>query len=503
MAHKFEETGAADAQSPVQQVPTRIRFFWSLSGFAGGIIGNFAMLVNQIYINALHYNPNLVNLAKSLPMFVGFVTGPMIGHLSDNTRSRWGRRKPWMVGGLILCTFLGMFLWHVPKSDGSWNWGTFLFIALMFLLLNNIGAGCYGTGSGAMGYEMTTDYNERTQLFKWGSYMGSIAGFVGPWLMPMCMWFEGNRAQTAKGSEGVVYVSMIMAGMILLTGLPAILFCREKVTDHVGEKKVPFMQAVRMTLDNKPFWLLVISNFIMRFAMNVTGFFFFFLLIYYVGKGDQTLGTTSRAVMYNTISVASLLATSPIAAMTTRMGKRGALLLTLVMSAIAYASLGVTFTTVEGAYLKLALPWGAAGHSITFQWPCLISAALIGVFTNTMPMIKSSMLADVCDYDELKHGHRREAFYTSVFGVCENVAIAISLAMQGMLLVASGFNSDLPQQTPETMRIWLIAVVVSQPLGFIIGIVSILFYPLSRARMLEIRAQIDARKLAAVQSAPG
>ena len=495
MDHLIEKESVEEIRHPRQEVPMRTRFWWSLGAFSMGITGNFAVLVNQIYINALHYNPNLVNLAKSLPLFVGFVTGPLIGHLCDNTRSRWGRRKPWMLGGLILSVVIGLLFWQVPKSDGLWSWGMFFFLALMILLLGNIGQGCYGTAWGAMGYEMTTDYNERTQLFKWSSYTGAIAGFIGPWLLPMCMWFEGpGRSQISKGSEGVFHVSIIMAVMILLTGLPAILFCREKVEDHKGEKKVPFLSAVKMTLHNKPFWLLVVSNFIMRFAMNVTGFFFFFLLIYYVGKGDQTLGATSRAVMYNTISVATFLATAPIAMLTDRIGKKAALLLTLAMSAVAYASLGFTFTTVDGAYLTFLLPWGAAGHSITFQWPCLISAFLIGVFTNTMPMIKSSMLADICDYDELKFGHRREAFYSSIFGVTENLAMAISLALQGAVLVLSGFNSDLPQQTQATMRFWLVAVVISQPLGFVVGIISILFYPLSRARMHAIRSAIDERK---------
>lgn len=502
MAQEIDEESAADSQPPVQQVPTVTRFCWSLSGFASGIMSNFAMLVNQIYINALHYNPNLVSVAKSIPMLAGFITGPMIGHLCDNTRSRWGRRKPWMLAGLILCSVLGTLMWFVPKSDGMWHWGTFFFIAIMFLLIGNFGGGAYGTAAGAMGFEMSTDYNERTQLFKWSSYTGAVAGFASPWLLPMCTWFEGDRASTLKGSEGVVYVSLLIAGLILLTGLPAVLFCREKVTDHVGEKKVPFVEAVRMTLHNKPFWLLVISNFIMRFAMNITGLVFFYLLIYYVGKGDQTLGMTTRAVMYNTISVAMLLATAPIAKLTDRIGKKAALLLTLVMSAIAYASLAFTFTHVDGAYLSIALPWSAAGRSITFQWPCLISAVLMGAFTNTMPMIKASMLADVCDYDELKFGHRREGFYSSVFGVCESVAIAIAVALTGLLLSASGFNSELRQQSDHTMNIWLVAVVISQPLGFLIGIVSILFYPLSRKRMLEIRAQIDARKLAAAQTAP-
>jgi GPH family glycoside/pentoside/hexuronide:cation symporter len=476
------------------QVPTRTRFFWSLSGFATGVITSMSALINQIYITALNYNPKMVNVAKSVPLFAGFITGPLIGHLCDNTRSRWGRRRPWILAGALLSAVLSLLFWFVPKSGGEWNWGFFFFLAVMYLLLMNLGAGSYNTATGAMGFEMTTDYNERTHLFKWRSYMGAIAGFLGPWFWPMCMWFEGTRSQDAKGSEGVIYVALIVAALILLAGLPAVLFCRENVAAHKDEKKVPFVDAVKMTLHNGPFWLLVVSNFIMQFAMNVTGFFFTFILLYYIGKEVPTVGANSRAVMYNTISVAMLLATAPIALLTNRIGKKAALLTALAMSAVAYGSLWITFTNVPGAYLSIPLPWGAADNAITFQWPCLISAVLIGAFTNTMPMIKASMLADICDYDELAFGHRREAFYNSVFGVTESLAIAISLILQGWVLVASGYNAKLPMQSESTMMFWLVAVVVSQPLGFLIGIISIMFYPLSRERMLDIRAKINARK---------
>jgi len=484
------------------QVPPLTRFLWSLTAFATGIISNFAQLVNQIYINALHYDPNMVSVAKSLPMFSGFVTGPMIGHLCDNTRTGWGRRKPWMLGGLLISAIAGLLLWHVPQSDGKWHWPMFIFIASMFLLLGNIGGAAFGTASTAMAFEMSTDYNERTHLFKWASYTGAVAGFVGPWLLPMCLWFEGSRAQVERGSRGVVYVAVIMTALILATGLPAIIFCREKVADHFGEKQVPLISAIRMTLNNRPFGLLVTSNFVMRFAMNVTGFFFFYLLIYYVGKGDQKLGMTSRAVMYNSMSVASLLATAPLANLTNRIGKKSALLLSLLISAFAYASLAITFTTSPGAYVRLALPWKLAGGAITFQWPCLLSAVLIGAFTNTMPMIQSSMLADVCDLDELNFGHRREGFYSSVFGVCETVAVAVAVAMTGVLLSASGFNSYLAMQPHRTLMIWLAAVVISQPVGFLLSIMSILFYPLTRERMLEIRAELDLRKETARAAPP-
>ena len=80
----------------------------------------------------------------------------------------------------------------------------------------------------AMGYEMTTDYNERTHLFKWRFVFFAAAGFMTPWLLPLCMWFEGDQAQVLRGSQGVFPVAVIVGVVILATGIPS-LFCRERV----------------------------------------------------------------------------------------------------------------------------------------------------------------------------------------------------------------------------------------------------------------------------------
>jgi GPH family glycoside/pentoside/hexuronide:cation symporter len=110
-----------------------------------------------------------------------------------------------------------------------------------------------------------------------------------------------------------------------------------------------------------------------------------------------------------------------------------------------------------------------------------------------MPMITNSMIADVCDCDELKCGSRREGFYGAVYASTEKIAWSVSLAFQGVLLVASGFNAALTLQAPETIQYWILALVVTQPFGFLIGIVIILFYPLSRTRVNEIRSTLATR----------
>jgi len=484
-----------DDEPPHVDVPTSKRFLWGLGGFAdASITYGAASNVSVIYINALGFQAALVSLATALPRLFDALSDPFIGHLSDNTRSRWGRRRPWMFFGLIISAILGIMIWHPPAAPADqWHWGLFAYIAIMMSLIYAVGYTFFNVPHIAMGYELSTDYNERTHLFKWRQFSFAAAGFFMPWFLWLCMKFEGPQAEQLRGSEGVIMVSIIAAAVILLTGLPSVFFCREKYTLQTVGERVSFMSAIKMTLDNKPFWLLVVSNFIAKFCMAITGIFFVFIFLHHIGRGNQESGSASLAVFFNGINVACFLAMAPVAMLTERIGKKPALLLMLAMSTVAYISLWFTFSNAETAYVTLNLPLIG---SMSLHWASLITAAMIGIFTNTMPMINNSMLADVCDLDELKSGHRREAFYGAVFTTLDKIALGVALGLQGFLLAYSGFDAKLDQQSPETIRFWLLALVITQPVGFFIGITAVLFYPLTRARCHEIRRELDARALA-------
>lgn len=458
---------------PTPALTPRTKFLWSI----GGVVDKLAydgtsVLTQQIYVSALGLKPALFSLAVAVPRFLDIVIDPLIGHWSDNTRSRWGRRKPWMAFGAVLSGLIVILLWHPPRAFG--DTGVFLFLAAALTLLFSGGYSTYVIAHNAMGYEMASGYNERTHLFKWRMWAMAAAGFLSPWLPRLCLAFEGDQADTLKGVEGVKIVGLLLGLTIIAAGLVPVLFCPNGEEARRDQAKIPWGDAVKMTLSNRPFWLLVISNVITRAGMMVTGVFFFYLITYHVGAGHFKTGTVWWGTFVNTINVAAFLAMAPVASITGRLGKKTTLVAGLAISAVVYASVWWTLTP--------AVPW-----------LCLTTAACTGVFTNTLPMIKNSMLADICDLDELKTGFRREAFYSAVFVTSDKLAMAVSLACQGIVLGWSGFDAKLDLQSPETVHFWLVAIMITQPLGFLVGMIAILFYPLNNARCREIRQQLDDR----------
>lgn len=494
-------------ETPHSHVAARTKLPWAMGGFADALmLCGTGGLLTVVFVNGLNVNPALVNLAITIPRFVDSFTDPVVGYLSDNTRSRWGRRRPWMLAGLIVSALAGVLLWFPPLgTQGAAPTGflplmgyclanpIFWHLAMVCVLLYAVGYTMFNITHTAMGYELTDDYNERTHLFKWRYIAFSAAGFVISWLYPLALAFEGEHAQEWKGSHGALTVSFIIGAFILLSGLPAVLFCKEKVIAESGKKKVSFRNAVKMTLDNKPFWLLVVSNLVTKFCMNVTGIFFAFIILYHIAGGNMKAGSVYLAVFFNTISIANMLAMAPVASLSDRIGKKACLLSLLLMSAVTYISFWFTFTSAPGSFFILTLPFLG---NVSLQWPCLISAVGVGIFTSTIPMLNNSMLADVCDLDELHSGHRREAFYSAVFTTIDKIAMGISSAFQGFLLVASGFDSLRGSQLPETIAFWLLAITLTQPVGFLLGSIAVSFYPLTRERCDQIRTQLHAMRAA-------
>ena len=510
---------------------------WGLGGFTDATIiyGLFGM-VNAVYVNALGVNAVLVGLACAIPRLLDSFSDPLVGHLSDNTRSRWGRRRPWLLVGLVISALCGLLLWYPPLSpptptstaaaatgiatgDGldpavrnlqqpaaptetTWwtragdaiqtDWRTFLYLTVMVTLLMAVGYTLFNVPHYAMGYEMTTDYDERTHIFKWRFISFAAAGFLTPWYIPLCMWFEGDQAQITRGSQGVIPVAFLIGAVILFTGVPS-LFCRERTVVTSPVDRVRFVDAVKLIADNRPFLLLLTGNFIARFGMAITGIFFYYVFVYHIGRGEQLVGAALLAVFFNGINIANFIAMAPIASLSSRLGKKPTLLLLLAMSAVAYVSLQWTFTNDEASFVRHTFSLAGSSWTLFMQWPSIVTAILIGVFTNTMPMITNSMIADICDYDEWKHGTRREGFLGAVYTGTDKIALSVTLVFQGMLLVASGFDSSLTTQTPETIGFWILALVITQPIGFLIGILAILFYPLTRTQMATIRTQLEAR----------
>ena len=187
--------------TPAAKIPARKKMLWGAGGAADMMIMNGVNgLVDQIYTIGMALDPKWVGLARSVPRFLDILLDPVIGHMSDNTRSRWGRRRPWMLAGGIVAAVTSVVMWYPPISQGTM--AVNIFIIAMLALLFTVGYSFFTIPYTAMGYEMSPDSDERTHLFKYRLIFFTAAGLIVPWLASICLQIEGDRAVTLKDSWG-------------------------------------------------------------------------------------------------------------------------------------------------------------------------------------------------------------------------------------------------------------------------------------------------------------
>ena len=148
-----------------------------------------------------------------------------------------------MAVGAILAAVIAVLMWYPPSKGGAWL--TTTYVVGMSVILFTLGYSMFMIPYTAQGYELSTDYNERTHIFQWRQYSYAAIGFLGPWLIPLCLWMEGPSANVTRGANGVHWVSCGIACAILLTAFGPIFGGREEGA-FAAEKKIKFREALQV-----------------------------------------------------------------------------------------------------------------------------------------------------------------------------------------------------------------------------------------------------------------
>jgi GPH family glycoside/pentoside/hexuronide:cation symporter len=432
-------------------------------------LNNWAML---IYNTCLGVSPVLLGFAQGIPRLWDAATDTYIGVCSDNSRSRFGRRKPFMFFGAIALGIAFSLLWMAPRgwSESSTFW-YFLVMSLVFYTAVAI----FDIPRGALGYEMTDDYHERTRLFAYCSFLINVGAITTPWL-----YYVANLSVFKDDLQGMKYVGIAIGLLIVFGGVVCAVICRERKTQQVHyQTRVKFWDSVAMTCKNKTFiWLLAI-------IMPITlGFYFVngysqYIMLYYVYGGDKPHASVLMGWCGTLWAVLSLVGVFPMTYIATRLGKSKTVMIFLIVMAV-------------GNSLKVVC------YSRTYPWLALIPTASLSMGFLVLFSLIYSMIADICDEDELITGKRREGSYQAVYNWWWKIGMSGAFFVSGFLLKSTGFNEKLASQSDSTLlwlRIWEIG------LPSIMCMVSVLLlakYPLTEQRAYEIKELLAKRKLEAV-----
>ena len=429
-------------------------------------IGGLAGLVFNLYLGV---SPVLLGIAGAIPRLWEAITDPAIGTMSDNYRSRFGRRKPFIAVGTIFAALIFAAIFFVPRG---WSEQAYFYYLLVGSILFFTAYAIYNIPWSAMGYEMTADYHERTKVMAYRSFFSSAGGMVVPWLFALA------KLSCFKDTlEGAKYVGIGAALLMLLLGFMTVLWGKENYSVQVERQKpVPFIEGIKVSLKNRPFIAIVSSVTLMIVGLFTVGALGPYLTIYYVYAGDQRAASIVigwGGTAYQLISIAF---TPIISYMSCKYGKKNTLQFFLAMALVGCFSKWWCFTP-EHPYLTL------------------VPNLLIGPGFAAVWMLCHAMIADVCDLDELRTGARREGYYGAVYNWVMKLGVSGSTVLSGLVLVWTGFDQKLgAAQHPNALYQMRFYMVLVPAIANILAMMILRYYDINEDKAYEIRSELEARR---------
>lgn len=465
-----EQNQDSIVSSETTKIPTNEKLAYGVGAIPENI---FNAVLNQfgnsVYTIVFMLNPALVGIILAVPRLWDAVFDPIVGNFSDNLRSRWGRRKPLMlVGAMLACvTFIAIF-WMPENLSDNLKFSYLLVGCIVFYSFSTL----YCIPFIATGYEMTSDYNERSRLMGVRSFFAPVGIFLISWLFAF--------SQSEYFTDSVAGVRTVSIGLALILGvlsLVPIVKVKTKIPSIVSAKeKIPFFKALKLTVSNKSFLLALVPCLLVAMSLTLTGQLFVFVNIYHVYLGDVTKGAAMAAAFITTGQVLGMFSAPVFAKLATVYGKKNIMCVLLSMMAIGSASTFFLMTPSNPYLVVVCL--------------AIVSPATTGIF-----MLYHSMIADVCDLDELNTGARREATYGAVAGWIYKSGSSLAVLMSGIGLWLAGFDADIVGNQTESTLLSLRTQYALIPFGAtVIGLVLFTKYPITETVARETQARLQERK---------
>ena len=464
--------------TPEDRVPVKTKIAYGLGGsidmWGHWLYPNLAYPVFNIFLGL---SPQLVGLALMLIRIVDALSDPLFGWLSDNARTRMGRRRPFILVGTL---FVGVGLPCLFLVPPSWTGNQLFWWMLLSSLVYIPFVSCFNMPYQSLGNELTPDYHERTSVMTYKGVIQKVfevAFFIG---LPFTNLALFTNAATGKQNIllGVQVYCSILGALMLINGLLVFFNVRERYYGIVAARqaeKVSLKASVYETMKCRPFRLKVIAGLVFSLGSSMVGSLGYYATVYYVAHGDTKLGNNWNGVMGAAWMIGGFLGVPVIAWICNRLGKLPTMLLTC---GIGFAAYGATWFL----------------YSPSLPWLQPFASAAMALTAAGYYMLDQTIGADIMDYDELQTGKRREGAFSACGSWMNKAGNALGYFLAGQVLGLTGFAADKVAQSPETI-FWIRALLAGIPIaGVCVAAAFWWSYPLTQQKMAEIRAQLEARR---------
>jgi GPH family glycoside/pentoside/hexuronide:cation symporter len=391
------------------------------AAWASGTLGTFTLLaVLQTLI--LKYGVDTLGLSAALAGLLITATrifdasiDPLMGVISDRTRSPWGRRRPYLLFGGIMCTVSVILIFADPFSIALVRPATYFTFSLIWF---SVAYTIFSVPHLAMSYEMTSVPKERTFLMSFRIYAFAIGNICGASLGPWLLTFFGG------GQSGYTGMAWVLSAVIFTACLISFVGTADSRVIKVSKEseKVSLKETVRRAADaihNRPFVSLIIAWSFYYTGTGIGAATYAFMMTTIMGRSLATLGYMFLAMM------ACVFISQPFwVSVANRFGKRNCFLIAAPFNAVCVSTFLLTGPDEP-------------------VWIIMMRAAFIGIFGGGMGLSMTAMLPDTLQYEYERTGKHQEGTLAGVYTTVERTMSAIGVAISGLILSIGGYISGI------------------------------------------------------------
>lgn len=447
---------------------------WSLASF-----GTLRQVFYAIFLtDVVGLEPRLASFAALIGIIWDAINDPIVGTLSDRVRSRWGRRRPFLLLFSIPFGLSFMALWWAPPFQNQYLLAAT--VCLTFMLSDTLQT-LVSIPFYSLTPEITSDYDERTSLTGYRMFFNLLASLATAVAAPAIV--STALANGATQQQGYFIVSALFGGMAVIPFFVIFALVRERNNaDDQAEPEIAFIDTLRMSWNNIPFRFATALYMLNWITFDLVALVLPFFLTYWISKGNllqKAIGLPIGSAVFACLLVTSVIVLPFWVWLARKLGKQRAYMI------------GMTFWAVVQLLIFSVQP-----GQITL---ILVLAVMAGISVSTAHVLPDAIFPDVIEWDELRTGRRREGIFYGVKNFVRKLtgALAIFIALQ----VLGWFGYQAPpvgatQFSQPDSALQAIRFLIG-PLGAILlfsAIVMAWFYPLTREKHSRIRLLLEKKK---------
>lgn len=431
------------------------------------------------YSQVVGLDPWLAGIALTLGRLWDAVSDPLMGEISDRTRSRLGRRRPYLLFGALPLALAYVALWIPPIG---WSQGAlFVYLAVTDVVFNTA-ITVVMIPYTSLGAELATDYHERTKVaairmlfYQVGWFVGAVGVWINQLMLDLGADAGGTWQRVLTFRDGYAMCAVVLGLATVATLTWTALTVREPEAPE-RRHTTGFVGSYLRTLTNRSF-VVVIVAFLLASLLETIGFAIFpFLIGFWYYQGDLTAMNNNLVWLMMPLFFVTFPAVWFWTRVSRRIGKKTTILIGSLASAVTIFLHYPMITPASPGLIWIVM--------VLFGWAIA-----------SINFLVASLIPDIVDEDELAAGGRRRE--GSFFGMQTFVAKlggALGLLLVGAFLNLIGFEEGAAQQAPFTLEWLRVFFAWFRGGGYLFAFLVLLAYPLTESRVREVRSRLDARR---------